>query len=1057
MKRIHSSKGYTLIELLAVIVIIGILLTVAVTAVIHFIDRSKEEQRSSQEKTLTMAAKSYLQDNRGMLPKSIGETRTIPISLLRNNKYITEDIKDANNKSCMTNSYVSVYKESKTKYVYKAYLYCGDETPSDAETKVIPTIKIDFVDADGNSISNDASILEKVAEAKFIIEFTGGKKDGKKVEIDGYSYSILTKTSGESTLKEVYSSGTLSANRSTDITVNRDNNLKDYIDITGQTTVAVRATVRNVDGGVNDKVEFIGSDGNQAEVVYHDKKAPTCVSDQTRGEPSENDWININTANPERKITVVCRDGSGSGCVRSTFTKTWNGDVSTEFDTITIKDNAGNTANCKVRVNIDRTYPIINIDAFVKGSGDTSVGSSILEGTKTTENSINGSVTINSGDYSNLVSGYMNKDKYPNGVIYKVTLKDSVGLKNWKWEVNKKKIASTTDSDYQSVGSREEAKTGSCSGKECSINVTFEADGLRKGVLTVYDKAGNAATYVIYANIDRSSPTKPTIVNSSNSAADGAWTKSNISLVVGSTDSLSGMGEYYYTYSSSANTIGSNNDSQWVKLNRGTNQTSFTTDEWTSEIKKTVYIKSCDRAGNCSAKNSTSLKIDRSAPTGLRVTGYKKNNSTNVTSASGLTSINTNTWYGGWEVVIPSGASDSGAGEIYYKVTVTGASSNVIDEKKNYKNVNAEGVSIVSFKVCDKLNNCSSAVNYTAKLDRTPPQKPQLSNSTGGNGNWTNGNVTIGIGSTDSLSGIGEYYYTYDPASINVGSDDTAYWVKLSGGTNKTSFSHAWSDEMNRAVYIRACDIVNNCSSFNSTSIKIDKTPPTTPGINNPTGGNWTANSFTLTISSSDSASGLSSYQYTYSPSASSVGGDANSEWVIEAGANTSANSYNSEFSAARNQLVYWRTCDVAGNCSGKSQTYIRIDKSNPTCSITKTETEKQSGVTVKVTCSDSGSGCATSTRTYSGLKSSQTYHVTDNVGRTGSCSVSISSYQECSGCLRNTVYSEVGCSMEGNRHHWESCAQDPCKKKKVCNSGDNFSSAMGCCYYNCNCKTYYK
>ncbi len=38
-------KGFTLIELLAVIVIIGILLAVSITAVIHFIDKAKDEQK----------------------------------------------------------------------------------------------------------------------------------------------------------------------------------------------------------------------------------------------------------------------------------------------------------------------------------------------------------------------------------------------------------------------------------------------------------------------------------------------------------------------------------------------------------------------------------------------------------------------------------------------------------------------------------------------------------------------------------------------------------------------------------------------------------------------------------------------------------------------------------------------------------------------------------------------------------------------------------------------------------------------------------------------------
>ena len=130
MKKINCSKGYTLVELLAVITIISILLAISVAAVVHFIDRARNEQKSSQEKTITMAAENYLQENRSLLPKNVGDTSEIPISILRSKKYLSEDIRNSDGKSCMENSYVTVQRESKTKYVYKAHLYCGDEQPN---------------------------------------------------------------------------------------------------------------------------------------------------------------------------------------------------------------------------------------------------------------------------------------------------------------------------------------------------------------------------------------------------------------------------------------------------------------------------------------------------------------------------------------------------------------------------------------------------------------------------------------------------------------------------------------------------------------------------------------------------------------------------------------------------------------------------------------------------------------------------------------------------------------------------------------------------------------
>ena len=1073
MKRIkNSNKGFTLVELLAVIVIIGILLAVSITAVIHFIDRAKDEQKKNQEKTLAMAAENYIQENRGQLPKSIGETTTIPISVLKTNKYITEDIKNGNNESCMENSYVTVYKESKTKYVYKAHLYCGKEKVPDAETKAKPTIKIDFVDAEGNSISDDASVLEKVAEAKFVIEFGGGKKDDKKIAIDGYSYSILTKVQGESGLREVYSSGTLSANRATDIVVNRDNNLKDYIDISKQTTVAIKATVRNIDGGVNDKVEFIGAEDGQAEVIYHDKKAPTCVSDQTKGAASENDWININSANKERKITVVCKDGSGSGCVRSTFTKTWNGTESHEFDNIKIKDNAGNVANCKVRVNIDVDYPIIGLEAYALNSNGAKTGSNILTGRNSTSISNNANVTINAGEYSTLENGYMNSSKFAGGVMYRATLTDTIGIKNWEWEVNAKDIKNTTAANYQTVSNIQEADSGTCDDTECAITVKFTEDGLRKGVLTVYDKAGNKATYVIYANIDRKAPSAPTIVNSSSGNSSGAWTKSNVTLDLSSNDTLSGIKDYYYTYKSKATEIGADDETQWVKLNGGTGKTSFTTEAWKVERNSTTYIKVCDNAGNCSSKKNTDIKIDRTAPTGLTLKGCQKTTSDNITSCDGKTPITSDKWYNNYATVVASGATDAASGGVYYLLTTTGANENVTDLKQSYRNVNAQGESTISFKACDKLGNCSSASSFKVKLDRQKPTKPTIVNPT--NGNWTKQNVSLTITSTDALSGIGYHYYTYKENATEY-AKPTAYraeplqlFVPLENGSNSngvksktftTTETTEWNNTMNRKVYIQACDIVGNCSDLAQTTIKIDKTKPQKPTIDNPKANTWTSSNFSLKVHSKDDESGLNNYQYTYANNPSSVGTNSQTSWVIEG--YTSANTYTSEFSGSRDQDVYWRTCDNVGNCSDKSAaSRIKIDKKGPTCSVSKTNTGTTSGVTVKVTCKDNddGIGCDNSrgdVGTHTGVKSSKTYTVYDKLGNSGTCKVTISTSScNCTKKLYPTSYTASWCYSNKNGIAWTGNSDVVNGSCKLLPSGSNTN--YGCCYYS-SCQTCYK
>lgn len=68
-------------------------------------------------------------------------------------------------------------------------------------------------------------------------------------------------------------------------------------------------------------------------------------------------------------------------------------------------------------------------------------------------------------------------------------------------------------------------------------------------------------------------------------------------------------------------------------------------------------------------------------------------------------------------------------------------------------------------------------------------------------------------------------------------------------------------------------------------------------------------------------------------------------------------------------------------------QLTVKIDKNSPTCSLNITSNNKASGISVTKTCTDTGgSGCTNNTTTYSGIKNSQTYTVTDNAGNTGTC-----------------------------------------------------------------------
>ena len=116
MKKVvkRKIKGFTLAELLAVIAILSVVLTFGITTTYMLIDRAKQSKINSDKNTISVAAQSYAQNNKSIMPKQIGDSIHIKISDLRGSNYLTEDIESSSGESCMENSYVRVYKLSST-------------------------------------------------------------------------------------------------------------------------------------------------------------------------------------------------------------------------------------------------------------------------------------------------------------------------------------------------------------------------------------------------------------------------------------------------------------------------------------------------------------------------------------------------------------------------------------------------------------------------------------------------------------------------------------------------------------------------------------------------------------------------------------------------------------------------------------------------------------------------------------------------------------------------------------------------------------------------------
>ena len=869
-----NRKGFTMIELLATVTILGILMTITIGYAMRLINKSKNDSMEQQARLVTTAAESYFQAHREQLPRLVGQTTKIPISTLLETNYLKKEIKNAKGESCMEKSFITAYKDSRTKYTYKAYLYCGNDTVPSTTSPLGPNITIDFCREETGTClykDGDQQVKNSVADAIISIEISGNKIGGEEINLEGYTWSILAKYDGEEELKEVYNSGELSAKGHYSIKIPKETSkqkyiLKNYLDLTNTTDITVKVIATNEKGGITEK---------QKSILYQDTIPPICGT--VEGEAT--DWINKNTPLTDaiRIISVECKDGNGSGCVRNKFTQIWptSTEKFLEYGNIKIEDNIGLSTECPVAVNIDKEAPVIKLEKATT-NGNTNI--LYLNGTSnTTAGTRNDSVTLSEDKYKNLNNNWMNKANYQNGVTYTFTISDNYQLASWKFETNSANINMPANGNPGSASNYNNLNTNNAdgslaqiTGKNKTIQVSFTSDGIRQGRLTVTDKAGNTATFTVKANLDRTTPDAPNVYmgkwNDNMTALSeyqGNWVNKNIhtEATAPTTDQVSGISH--------------------VELITETNR-SLKADVWDIETEgeSTVKYRTCDKARNCSSYISKTAYIDKTAPviklnkavkrgtatnilksTAVVTTAGKTNNSAtlNYNQYSDLTNnwmnkekypngveydfnLTDNSQLASWKfevnranVNMPSnGDLDTAYG---YNIFSTDSSSSFVLPTKNI-NIQplyfmVDGIRQGKLTVKDKAGN-TAVFTVKANLDREVPPIPNVYLK-----KWKNNNgsaPTSRNGLEEYIEGTWNNKNIYTEAEKRVETVTSASHLELATSGLATNISEdnllknimTWNvkAEGTSTVRYRTCDEAGNCSEYNSKTIKLDKTAP---------------------------------------------------------------------------------------------------------------------------------------------------------------------------------------------------------------------------------------
>ncbi len=132
-------KGFTLIEIIAAVIILGIISIIAVITYTNSMQEFRESYYVSLERSLTESGKEFFNDNRNYRPTSIFAAQKVPISILEAKSYI-DDIIDYTGKKCDKSSYVIAIKTSKNDYVYHTCLVCSEDTYSNLEDKYCDSV-----------------------------------------------------------------------------------------------------------------------------------------------------------------------------------------------------------------------------------------------------------------------------------------------------------------------------------------------------------------------------------------------------------------------------------------------------------------------------------------------------------------------------------------------------------------------------------------------------------------------------------------------------------------------------------------------------------------------------------------------------------------------------------------------------------------------------------------------------------------------------------------------------------------------------------------------------
>ncbi len=379
---IKNKKGFTLVELLGAIVILGIISTIAIVSLTKVLESSHKKYYDTQVKLFQAAGQTYFSDHKDLLPTINFGVNRVNLGVLIDQGYINE-IVDYNKKECYTDerSYVTVTRRGPSSYVYQAVLSCKDrstQTQDNNNEKGNFNISLDYSNGiDSSNGFKEGNIYYVRGTLSLGLTITTNSS-GDNAGITGYRYSIVKKSNGK-----IYKTSEVIPSKDSICTSSGDNctTLSDTINIRakdikdGEYTLEIEAF--NLKGNSNNK-QFA------TYTIVIDKTKPKCNIDITDGDKGNfidnNQWYKDGKKKKVTlKMTIKEKNKAKSRLETTEFTDSFlsvsyknTNDEMTKYQTTNtssegqvwygqVEDKAGNSVKCTKKVFFDMTAPTCEI------------------------------------------------------------------------------------------------------------------------------------------------------------------------------------------------------------------------------------------------------------------------------------------------------------------------------------------------------------------------------------------------------------------------------------------------------------------------------------------------------------------------------------------------------------------------------------------------------------------------------------------------------------------------------------------------------------------------